>query len=390
MKDLKIIKKITVDENFKVPIFAVGAELKSTFAIGYKNEIFVLENKIIEDEVKMLKTFKKNYDILINKIGIKPKIVVYDMHPNYLSTKFAQEVAKKSNLQTISVQHHYAHMVSCMLENKIKQNCVGIIFDGTGYGTDGKIWGSEFLVGDRSGKFTRAGHFDYIDLVSGDLGIKEPYRNVIAFLYKNFSTFNLSLKFLDKFKNKFKDYKDRFEGIKYLVNDNRVIKTCGMGRLFDVVAVLCGIGFVNNFEGELPIGLEKIAVTRIDEVVQKNRLYDYKLIIGKDGNYLIDTNSLLNKIVKDLEYEIPEPEVAAKFHYTICKISLDIVKKICKRYKINKIILSGGVFQNKIVTRILTEMLKKTKYEVYFHKQFSCNDSGVSLGQVVLGNNYSR
>jgi hydrogenase maturation protein HypF len=385
---MKEIKTITVEKNFKVPVFAVGAELKSSFAFGYKNKILILENKIVDDEIKMLNIFKKNYFFLTKKVGVKPKVIVYDMHPNYLSTKFALQLAKNLKTKTFALQHHYTHMVSCMVENKIGQPCIGIIFDGTGYGTDGTIWGSEFIIGDVNGKFFRCGYFDYIDLLNGDLGIKQPYRNTIAFLYKNYGNNLVKLKFWKKFKDEFSDYKDRFEGIKYLVDNNTgIIKSCGMGRIFDIVAVLCGIGFVNNFEGELPIKLEKVSYEMIDEIVKKDKSYDYEIMSLKNKTKVVDTNKLLLEIVKDLESGKEKNFVSSKFHYTICKISLDIALKLRKEFKINKVVFSGGVFQNKILSSLLTQMLTNSKFEVYHHKNVPCNDLGISVGQVVVEKN---
>lgn len=385
---MKEIKTITVEKNFKVPVFAVGAELKSSFAFGYKNKILVLENKIVDDEIKMLNILKKNYFFLTKKVGVKPKVIVYDMHPNYLSTKFALQLAKNLKTKTFAVQHHYAHMVSCMAENKIAQPCIGIIFDGTGYGTDGTIWGSEFIIGDVNGEFFRCGYFDYIDLLNGDLGIKQPYRNTIAFLYKNYGNNLVKLKFWKKFKDEFSDYKDRLEGIKYLVDNNTgIIKSCGMGRIFDIVAVLCGIGFVNNFEGELPIKLEKVSYEMIDEIVKKDKSYGYEIMSLKNKTKVVDTNKLLLEIVKDLESGKEKNFVSSKFHYTICKISLDIALKLRKEFKINKVVFSGGVFQNKILSSLLTQMLTNSKFEVYHHKNVPCNDLGISVGQVVVGKN---
>lgn len=381
---MKQLKELSVNIKFKFPIFAVGAELKSVFAIGYKEKIFLLENEKIEDEISLFDMWWENYNFLKREVGVKPRLIVSDLHPAYFSTKFASEVAAKERIKLVKVQHHYSHIISCMSENNLKDRCIGVVYDGTGYGVDGNLWGSEIFVVSRNG-FIRKGHFDYLDIVSGDLSVREPYRVAIGFLYKNLPEYEKTL-FWKKFRLHYKNYRDRFYGIKFLIDNNKLVKSCGMGRVFDVVAVLCGLGTENKYEAELPIKFESLASDKVSEVVEKDIFYDYKITNVKDC-LVVDTKGLLLKVIEDVG-KVDSKVISAKFHYTIVKVTMDIVDKVCEKFRIRKVVLSGGVFQNKILFNLIEQFLQKKGFKVFCHKKLPFSDYNIALGQCVLGNKF--
>ncbi|MFN3551088.1 MAG: carbamoyltransferase HypF [Endomicrobiia bacterium] len=388
---------IFVDYDFKKKIFSFGAELKNTFAFGTKNYIILSHHIGDLDNLESINSYEDSIRYYLETFKFSPEIVVYDLHPLYMSSKIAKEFAQKYSLKSLSVQHHYAHMLSCMLDNNIFEKSIGIIFDGTGYGLDGKIWGSEFFVADIY-NFRRVGYFDYLKLISADKSIKEPYRIVLANLYDIYKDDSFIKSFIKKFFDYYTNFKQTFSfenfikvfySIKFLVdNDINISYSCGMGRIFDLVAVLSGIGLFNYYEGQLPQELEFFASKSFNETRNNNEFYEYK-IFYKEGSYIVDTKHLIKQIIEDLikkEQFVEKEKIASKFHYTIVKICLDIVLKIRNELNINKVVLSGGVFNNNLLLSTLVDLLKKNNFEVFTHKKFPCNDGGISLGQLVLGN----
>ncbi len=383
-----MVNTIQIDEIFKKPILGVGAELKNTFAAGVNNNVFIKEHDYIDNNLKMLSLFDNTVKYFEKELSFLPEIIVHDLHPEYLSTKYVHELVHKyKKLNIYSVQHHFAHMVSCMTDNNITTTSIGVIFDGTGFGLDGTIWGSEFFVADRK-KFCRVGYFDYINLVSGDLGIKEPYRTTLGFLYQHSFENIEKLPFWKKFVIQYKkDYVLRAKGIKFLIDNNiNIVKSCGMGRIFDIVAVLCGLGLVNSYEGALPIETEQRVPKNPDGTIDTKLFYNYR-IISHDNQYIVDTTTLLKCIVEDLLKNVPLEEILTKFYSTIVLTTYKIVLELHKKFDIDKVLFSGGVFQNKVLTNTLTKLLTEAKLKVYTHKNIPCNDAGISIGQIVAVNN---
>ncbi len=388
---------IFVDYYFNREIFSFGAELKNTFAFGTKNYIILSHHIGDLDSLESINSYEESIKYYLETFRFSPEVVVYDLHPFYISSKIAKEFAQKYSLKSLAIQHHYAHMLSCMLDNNIFEKCIGIIFDGTGYGLDGKIWGSEFFVADIY-NFSRVGYFDYLKLVGGDKSIKEPYRVVLANLYDIYKDDSFIKSFIKKFFDyytnfkqnfSFKDFIKFFYSIKFLVDNNMNISySCGMGRIFDLVSVLCGLGFINYYEGQLPQELEFFATKNFYEIKKNGYFYEYN-ISYKDGCYVVDTKNLIKEIVKDLfnsNFSIETTKVSSKFHYTIAKICLDIALKIRNKLNINKVVISGGAFNNNLLLLTLIELFKKNNFEVFIHKKFPCNDGGISLGQLIAGN----
>mgnify|MGYP001773004802 CR=1 FL=1 len=380
---------IFVEFEFKKPTLGFGADLKNTFALA-KDSYVILSHHIGDlDNLETIESYKKSIDYYLNTFKFKPEVVVCDLHPLYFSKKIAYEFAKTHALKLIELQHHYCHMLSCMLENGIFDKTIGVIFDGTGYGLDGKIWGSEFLVGEHK-EFERIAYFDYLTLVGADLSIKEPYRVAATFLYQEFKDEKIVEMFWNKFlKEKLADkinFKDLFDSIKFCLENNfNISQSCGMGRFFDVVAVMCGVGIYNHYEGQLPSQLESISYKFFDEIKKLDEYYEYE-IFKIDKKFVVNTKLLLKNVFNDLFFEKKDiQKVASKFHYTIVKITLELVLKIRENLNINKVVLSGGVFQNNLLLSSLWDLLKEKDFEVFIHRKVPCNDAGISFGQVLKG-----
>lgn len=386
---------IFVNYNFKKQILAFGADLKNTFSLAKDNYVIVSHHIGDLDNLDAIDSFSQSIEYYLKTFKFKPDLLVCDLHPLYESSKIAKEFAKNNSIECITLQHHYAHMLSCMLENGIFERCIGVIFDGTGYGLDNTIWGSEFLVGDIS-SFIRKAHFEPISLVGADISIKQPYRNALAFLYKEYKDKKLIKDFWSFITNKLESkqnkeisfsFEEIFDSIKFLVENNiNIVSSCGMGRIFDIVAFLCGLGFFNYYEGYLPQNLEYIGSYEFKEI--KDEIYTYE-IKYQDNKYIANTRLLLKEIFEDVFFNKKDvKKISAKFHNTISKISVEIILKIREELNINKVVLSGGVFQNQILLFSIYNKLQSFGFEVFIHRKVPCNDAGISFGQTLGCNIY--
>ena len=302
-----------------------------------------------------------------------PKIIAYDLHPEYQSTKFAQNLnAKRYTLYAI--QHHHAHIASCMIENGLNnQKVIGVAFDGTGFGINNTLWGAEFLICDYK-RFIRRAHLKEIPLLGGQMAILEPARLAAAWLYLIYKDKFLDLvKGIDK--NKWRVLKKM-----YLSGFNSPLVS-SMGRLFDAVASLILEKPTANFEAELAIELEKLAA-RYGLVATG---YKFNIVKNKD-TYILDPRPIFKAIILDLKNKTQKEKIAYRFHLAIA----EMIRKAClilrKETNINKVVLSGGVFQNNLLLRLCKDLLYKEGFNVFTHRELSCSDSSISLGQAIIAN----
>ena len=293
-----------------------------------------------------------------------PTLVVSDLHPDYLSTRYAVE-SKKRHIQ---VQHHHAHIASCMAEHNLDEQVIGVAFDGTGYGDDNNIWGSEFFVCDLQ-EYTRINHFEYLSMPGGDNVIDEPWRMALSYLYKIYG-----LKFLEfnlPFLNTIKP-----SSVELLCDaiDKKINcpLTSSSGRLFDAVAALINLSPFSKFHAEAPMRLEAI----IDRKIKKAYPYSVSTTISFKDTF--------GTIVNDLKHQVPLSEISAKFHNTIISVIVEVAAEARNRYDINKVVLSGGTFQNKYLLENLEMMFEKHDFELFSHQKIPTNDGGIALGQLVL------
>jgi hydrogenase maturation protein HypF len=354
-------KQIKLPFSIKRSVLALGAQAKNTICFAHKNSALISCVHPDLAELKSFLDFSKDTKVFLKK---NPRLIAHDLHQQYQSTKFALELSSKDYLLK-PIQHHHAHIASCMADNGLKnQKVIGVAFDGTGLGSDGKIWGAEFLVCDYK-DFHRIGHLKEIPLIGGERAIFEPWRIAAAWL----GFFAPEDKILKKmFKNNF----------------NSPLAS-SMGRLFDAAGSLI-LGKRNaNFEAELAIELEKIASVCSND--NKISAYNFEVNVssGADGKqHIIDPLLMFKEIIIDLKSSLPKEIISFKFHSTIAKMIEQICLKARKQNKLNQVALSGGVFQNKLLLSLVEGLLCKRGFFVLKHKNISCNDSGISLGQAII------
>jgi len=346
-------------------VMAFGAELTNCFSVGKKQNVYLSQH--IGDLQRYETTWFYEQTIIqfIKLFRIKPSLIAVDMHPDYVSTKTGLAYV---DLPVVRVQHHHAHIASCMAENMLDEKVIGVALDGTGYGMDGNIWGSEFLICDLN-DFTRISHFDYIPLPGGDSATEEPWRIAISYLYKIYGKrfLELDLPFLKNIE---------IEKIRLIIQmiDNRINcpLTSGAGRLFDCVASLIDLVQTATFQAEGPM--------RLESIVDPECTNSYTFTAGDT----ICFDETLKSIVQDIINGIEKVTIATKFHNTIILAIFDTVNTIRLNSGINKVVLSGGVFQNKYLSEKTMDLLLKNNFEVYSHSSVPANDGGLALGQLAV------
>ncbi len=357
--------------NVEKQVLAVGAHLKNTFCF-LKNKYAFISHHIGDlENLPTMKSFKQGILHFKKIFDLNPELIVHDLHPDYLSTKYALD---KKDCNKVAVQHHHAHIVSCMVENNLNEKVIGVAFDGTGLGTDGNIWGGEFLIADYF-SFERFAHFEYFALPGGELAIKQPWRTAYSILYKlyNFNNGEISKERFDFLKDK------NYEIVSRMLEKNiNSPLTSAAGRLFDAVSALCDIRTEVNYEAQAAIELQMIA----DEKEKGSYKFD---IINNNETNKVSFAKMISGIINDLKSDIPKSKISAKFHNTIARVILETAKLIHKQRGINKVILSGGVFQNSLLCDKTLTLLKKNNFEVFTHSNVPPNDGGISLGQAVIG-----
>lgn len=358
-------------------ILACGADLKNTFCLSKDNSYFIGQHIGDLQNVETYNFFCDSISRYRRFFHIDPSIVTYDLHPDYLSTKYALIYAGSEshtpNPELIGVQHHHAHMASCMADNNLDQMVIGVIFDGTGYGIDGKIWGGEFLIGDYS-SFERMGHLIYIPLPGGETAIANPYRMALSFLYSLFgrNCMDLDIDFIFRLNEQ-----DAAIIIRQIEREVNSPLTSSCGRLFDAVSSLIGLRDKITYEGQAAIELEMIAVEGVN--------HSYKWGINDEGcQTIVDTREIFQGIIKDLKDGVSQSVISAKFHNTVSNFIVDVCRRIRDIEGLNRVILSGGVFQNRLLLVKTLDGLVKGGFEPFFHRRVPTNDGGLSLGQAVI------
>jgi len=354
-------------------VLALGGELKNTISFSKENYIFLSQYLGDLKSVETLEFFKESITSFKKMFRVKPEIIACDLHPDYLSTQYAEEIKVKKGLKVVKVQHHHAHIVSCMAENNVKEKVIGVAYDGTGYGDDGNIWGGEFLLCDLK-KYSRVGHLKYYSLPGGDKAIVEPWRMAYSYLY---SIYGPKAKILDIDFNRRMDY-DKLSIIEKMIDKNiNSPLTSSCGRLFDAASSLIGVRDEISYEGQAAMELESFCASGMTE--------RYKFSIYKEEEeFIIDPQEIFIDIITDLKKGLDKKVMATKFHNTVAEFTVDLCGKIRENTKINEIALSGGVFQNKYLTEKVVFLLEDKGFKVYIQRKVPPNDGGISLGQAVV------
>jgi len=359
-------------------ILACGAEDKNTFCLTKDDHAFLSQHIGDMENEETLEHFENTIELYKKLFRIEPEIVAYDMHPAYLSTKYALQAGVEQGLSLVPVQHHHAHIASCLVENAVKGTVIGVAFDGTGYGTDGTIWGGEFLLTDwRS--FQRVGHLEYVPLPGGAAAIKRPYRMALSYLHtllgEDFSLEGLPIGKLNP---------TELEIIRQQLRQKiNCPLTSSAGRLFDAVSALSGVRGEIDYEAQAAIELEMLVPDETDN--RELKTYPFS-IVEHDGVQVVKLGKLFATIVQDVKNQVLIPTISLKFHNTMARMIADMCQLIKRDTDINQVALSGGVFQNRLLLKLATSSLKKEGFNVLTHHLVPCNDGGISLGQAVIAN----
>jgi len=359
-------------------VLACGAELKNTFCLTRDDHAFISQHIGDMENEETLQHFENSIELYKKLFRINPEAIACDMHPEYLPSKYAAHIATEQKLPLIPVQHHHAHIVSCMTDNEVKTPVIGVAFDGVGYGTDGAIWGGEFLVADWHG-FQRVGQLEYVPMPGGAAAIKKPYRMALGYLYsllgEDFSLEGLPLANLN-----FAETAIIKQQLQKRIN---CPLTSSAGRLFDAVAALTGLNDAVSYEAQAAIGLEMQAPEKLAQT--KINTYPYSFGV-QNGVTVVKLGELFSAIVDDVRKNVAVSTISLKLHQTIAGITVDMCRKISHNTGLKHAALSGGVFQNRLLLRLTAAGLRKAGFAVFTHHLVPCNDGGLSLGQAVIAN----
>ncbi|MFQ5630976.1 MAG: carbamoyltransferase HypF [bacterium] len=349
---------------------ACGGELKNTIALSRGNEVFLSQHIGDLDNPSALAFFEHSIEYLQNILEIEPEMIAYDLHPEYLSTKWAMQ----QKLPKIGVQHHHAHLAAVLAENEIDAPTIGIILDGTGFGADGTIWGGEVLIGDFR-DFERFAWLQPVAMPGGAAAIKQPWRMALGYLFAAFgeNLWHLDLPFLGNLP------RNQIELILQMIDKNlNSPLTSSCGRLFDAVSALLNIRHEVNYEAQAAIELEM----QVDENVEEQ--YDTVLSSSTQMHGAMNMSGLIRAIVKDISAGKTIGVIASCFHRTLAGLFVTIAKSAREKTGVNRVGLSGGVYQNVYFFKHILALLKADGFEVLTHKIVPTNDGGLALGQAVI------
>jgi hydrogenase maturation protein HypF len=355
-------------------VLAFGGELKNTFCLT-KGKYAILSQHIGDlENYETMQFFEETLSNLKHIFRVVPRAAVYDLHPGYMSTRMALASGIEHK---IGVQHHHAHIASCMAENHLRGRVLGVAMDGTGFGTDGRVWGGEFLVADFAG-FTRRAHLRNVLLPGGDAAVRQPWRMALSYLR-------------DVFGQQIPNELQCFQGIDekqvalvdtMLKRRIQTVETSSCGRLFDAVAALLSVASEVTFEGHAAIALEAMADGGVDE------RYDFEMEEGE--TMILDFRPVIAAMVKDLSRGRCTGEISAIFHNTLSAAIGEMCGKIGTADGVNRVCLSGGSFQNLYLLGRTVVELRRRGFGVFLHAQVPANDGGISLGQAMIANQRMR
>jgi hydrogenase maturation protein HypF len=365
----------------KKTVLAVGGEKKNTIAVLNQDRVFLSHHIGDMENAETLESFQHSICHLKSILSLEPGLVAYDMHPDYLSTHWALE----QPLPLRAVQHHHAHIASCMAENGFTDPVIGIAMDGSGYGLDSQIWGGEFLAADFQ-HCERLAHFVYQAMPGGEQAILEPWRMALSILDQEYGDSTENLKpFLSS---------GPFSRIEPILIDNviRMIKqkenspmTSSLGRIFDAVSFLCGGPVRSRYEGQAAVQLEQKIENPDHHACYQN---GFQLLLDRNP-FQISPGPIFRDILDDLQQSVSPAEISLKFHNSLIQALFDMTRHLSELTGLRTVALSGGCFQNRVLLRKLTDRLQKDNFKTLTHQQVPCNDGGLSLGQAVIGSSFS-
>jgi len=347
-----------------IPTLGCGAELKLTFSLAKDRDLFLSPYLGNSGSKETMDFFLETYEKYKKWFKFKPELIGCDLQPDFATTRFAEH----TKLSLVQVQHHHAHISAIMAEHQLDEKVIGISYDGTGYGTDGAIWGGEIFIADHT-KFERLFHLNYMPLPGGDAAILHPIR--IAYAYS--LTAGANTEYLEGISSL-----ERNVIQKQLQNNFNVFETSSIGRLFDCIAAMLGLFPAITFEAQSAMALEFLCG---NEPVSDSKPYTYEIC-----DNLIKIESIIFEVSKDIQKSINPKIIAKRFHKTIIDFTLESVKRVSATSGLRKVVLSGGVMQNRILLDGLIEALTKNNFTVFSPQNLSPNDSSISVGQVMIAN----
>jgi hydrogenase maturation protein HypF len=352
------------------PLLACGGELKNTFALVRGRDAFLSQHLGDLTTERAYRSFVETVEHFKRLLDVTPRVVAHDLHPAYRSTVYAESL---DGVERVPVQHHHAHIASCLADNAVDRRVIGVAWDGTGYGVDGHVWGGEFLLADLKG-FERAGHFELVPLPGGDAAVREPWRMAAAFLRTVYgdAMVNLDLALVRRLDPA--GWRTLSRAIERGLN---APLTSSAGRLFDAVASLLGLRDRIEYEGQAAMELEALAEPHAD------RTYPTGLT-ETGGTLVVRTQDVIRGVVDDLLCETPPAAISARFHATLVDVLLQVCTRIRQRSGVGAVALSGGVFQNAWLLSAALPALETAGFEVYSHRNVPANDGGLALGQAAV------
>ncbi|WP_341529333.1 carbamoyltransferase HypF [Nostoc sp. UHCC 0302] len=362
---------LAIPINTKSNILAVGGHLKNTIAISINQQILISQHIGNLDTIQAFDRFKNVIDSFKKIYDFQPDVVACDLHPDYLSTQYAHNLS----VPIISVQHHYAHVLSCMAENQLSGSVLGIAWDGSGYGLDGKIWGSEFLLITET-SFQRVAHLRMFPLPGGEKAIKQPRRVAIGLLYELWGDTLFKMKKLAPLQA---FYPQELEVLQPMLKRHlNTPLTSSMGRLFDAIASIVGLRQQSSFEGQAAMELE-FAISHF----QTKEYYQFTIIqpseIDNCSPLVVDWALIVKGIFEDIDNGLAIGHISTKFHNTLVEITIAIAKYVGE----GKIVLTGGCFQNRYLAERTIYRLQEENFRPYWHQIIPPNDGGIALGQLM-------
>lgn len=367
---------LRINYPFKNQILACGVQNPAGFCLAKKEYAYVINNFGSLSDEGTLTRYQQEIERWQEELKINPKIITHDLDSQGASAKYARDISqKKKSLRCLPVQHHHAHIASCLGENMLNEQIIAVVFDGAGIGEDGQIWGGEFFVGNLEG-FKRVAHLQYIPLPSVNNVLPGPWQQTASFLYQAFGEGAMDLE-IDFLRLREKINWDTFK--QNLANP---LYGSSASLLFDCVFMLCGLHEKLDYEGQGVVELERI-INRSSHVAGK--VYEFALT-KKDNQLVISPQPILHSIVADLKNDISKSIISAAFHNAVVEMAGTVCEKVSRSYKIKDVVLTGSVFQNKFLFKQAQELLDKKGFRVITHRHFICNDTNISFGQAVLAN----
>ncbi|RKY29254.1 MAG: hypothetical protein DRP79_00945 [Planctomycetota bacterium] len=351
-------------------ILALGAELKSTFCAVTGEDAYLSETFNDLKQYDNYGAYRDSIAAFMRERDFKPDVIVADLHPNYLSTQYGRELAGGSLVQ---VGHHFAHAAACMADNALDEPVLGVAFDGSGYGTDGRFWGGEFVVGGPA-EFRRAAHPRYIPLPGADKAAIEPYRMAVSYLYQTYGgkIYDLDIPVVSELG------RGKIQPLIAMVEKKiNCPLSSSVGRLFDGVSSILRLCDVNETEAQAAIALQNAADESVDEP------YAFEINHG-GGCHIIDPRPMIDGIVADMREGVPNEIISGKFHTTVAEMIALTLSILREESGLGRVVLAGGVFLNSLLKSKVDALLRAEGFDVHFHKNAPTGDASISLGQAYM------